>query len=52
MQVSEYLTKLPEKKVLEERLKMYGRLLEEEGLPAKHAEQRSAQHANERKRER
>jgi predicted nuclease of restriction endonuclease-like (RecB) superfamily len=29
MQVSEYLTKLPDKKVLEERLKMYGRLLEE-----------------------
>jgi predicted nuclease of restriction endonuclease-like (RecB) superfamily len=37
MQVSEYLTKLPDKKVLEERLKMYGRLLEEGGLPAKHA---------------
>ncbi len=30
MQVSEYLTKLPDKKVLEERLKLYGRLLEEE----------------------
>jgi predicted nuclease of restriction endonuclease-like (RecB) superfamily len=29
MQVSEYLTKLPDKKVLEDRLKMYGRLLEE-----------------------
>ncbi|MCI0539269.1 MAG: PDDEXK nuclease domain-containing protein [Verrucomicrobiales bacterium] len=29
MQVSEYLTKLPDKKVLEERLKLYGRLLEE-----------------------
>ncbi|MGD0261582.1 MAG: PDDEXK nuclease domain-containing protein [Verrucomicrobiota bacterium] len=31
MQVSEYLTKLPDKKVLEDRLKLYGRLLEEEG---------------------
>ncbi len=30
MQVSEYLTKLPDKKVLEERLKMYGRLLAED----------------------
>ncbi len=39
MQVSEYLTKLPEKKVLEERLKLYGRLLEEE-MPAKHANAR------------
>jgi predicted nuclease of restriction endonuclease-like (RecB) superfamily len=29
MQVSEYLTKLPDKKVLEERLKLYGRLLQE-----------------------
>src|SRR6266566_2831710 len=29
MQVSEYLTKLPDKKVLEERLKLYGRLLDE-----------------------
>ncbi|MCX6927131.1 MAG: PDDEXK nuclease domain-containing protein [Verrucomicrobia bacterium] len=29
MQVSEYVTKLPDKKVLEERLKLYGRLLEE-----------------------
>jgi predicted nuclease of restriction endonuclease-like (RecB) superfamily len=29
MQVSEYLTKLPNKKVLEDRLKIYGRLLEE-----------------------
>jgi hypothetical protein len=28
MQVSEYLTKLPDKKVLEERLKLYGRMLE------------------------
>jgi predicted nuclease of restriction endonuclease-like (RecB) superfamily len=28
MQVSEYLTKLPDKKLLESRLKMYGRLLE------------------------
>jgi len=34
MQVSEYLTKLPDKKVLEERLKLYGRMLEE-GEPAK-----------------
>jgi predicted nuclease of restriction endonuclease-like (RecB) superfamily len=33
MQVSEYLTKLPDKKVLEERLKLYGRMLEE-GEPA------------------
>jgi predicted nuclease of restriction endonuclease-like (RecB) superfamily len=32
MQVSEYLTKLPDKKVLEERLKLYGRMLEEEGV--------------------
>ena len=31
MQVSEYLTKLPDKKVLEDRLKLYGRMLEEEG---------------------
>jgi hypothetical protein len=38
MQVSEYLTKLPDKKVLEERLKLYGRLLAEEGVPTKHAE--------------
>ena len=30
MQVSEYLTQLPEKRVLEERLRMYGRLLEED----------------------
>ena len=30
MQVSEYLTKLPDKKVLEERLKLYGRMLEEQ----------------------
>jgi predicted nuclease of restriction endonuclease-like (RecB) superfamily len=30
MHVSEYLTKLPDKKVLEDRLKLYGRLLEEE----------------------
>jgi len=30
MQVSEYLTKLPDKKVLEERLKLYGRMLEKE----------------------
>jgi hypothetical protein len=29
MLVSEYLTKLPDKKVLEERLKLYGRLLAE-----------------------
>ena len=29
MQVSEYLTKLPDKKVLEERLRLYGRMLEE-----------------------
>jgi hypothetical protein len=29
MQVSEYLTKLPDKKVLEDRLKLYGGLLEE-----------------------
>lgn len=34
MQVSEYLTKLPDKKVLEDRLKLYGRMLEE-GEPAK-----------------
>jgi predicted nuclease of restriction endonuclease-like (RecB) superfamily len=34
MQVSEYLTQLLDKRVLEERLKMYGRLLEEE-LPRK-----------------
>lgn len=33
MQVSEYLTKLPDKKVLEERLKLYGRLLGEEAMP-------------------
>jgi predicted nuclease of restriction endonuclease-like (RecB) superfamily len=31
MQVSEYVTKLPDKQVLEERLKLYGRLLVEEG---------------------
>jgi predicted nuclease of restriction endonuclease-like (RecB) superfamily len=30
MQVSEYVTKLPDKKVLEERLKLYGRMLEKE----------------------
>ena len=30
MQVSEYLTRLPDKKVLEERLKLYGKLLQEE----------------------
>ena len=30
MRVSEYLTQLPEKRVLEERLRMYGRLLEED----------------------
>jgi hypothetical protein len=35
MQVSEYLTKLPDKRVLEERLKLYGRLLAEEVTPAK-----------------
>jgi hypothetical protein len=29
MQVSEYLTKLPDKKVLEERHRLYGRMLEE-----------------------
>lgn len=29
MQVSEYLTKLPDKKVLEDRLKLYGKLLDE-----------------------
>jgi len=40
MQVSEYLTKLPAKKVLEERLKLYGRMLEEEAVPAKHANER------------
>ena len=32
MQVSEYLTQLPDKKLLEERLKIYGKLLEEGGL--------------------
>ena len=32
MQVSEYLTKLPDKKVLEERLKLYGRMLEKEEI--------------------
>ncbi len=37
MQVSEYLTGLPDKRVLEERLRMYGRLLEEEELPRKGA---------------
>jgi len=31
MQVSEYLTKLPDKKLLEERLKIYSRLLQVEG---------------------
>lgn len=31
MQVSEYLTKLPDKKLLEERLKIYSRLLQMEG---------------------
>jgi predicted nuclease of restriction endonuclease-like (RecB) superfamily len=31
MQVSEYLTRLPDKRVLEERLRLYGRLLEDEG---------------------
>ncbi|MBM4338283.1 MAG: DUF1016 domain-containing protein [Deltaproteobacteria bacterium] len=31
MQVSEYLTKLPDKKLLEERLKVYSRLLQVEG---------------------
>ena len=36
MQVSEYLTQLPDKRVLEERLRMYGRLLENE-LPRKSA---------------
>jgi len=30
MQVSEYLTRLPDKKVLEDRLKLYGKLLQEE----------------------
>ena len=30
MRVSEYLTQLPDKRVLEERLRMYGRLLEED----------------------
>jgi len=33
LQVSEYLTKLPDKKLLEERLKLYGRMLED-GKPA------------------
>lgn len=37
MQVSEYLTKLPDKKVLEERLKLYGRLLAEADVPANDA---------------
>ena len=48
MQVSEYLTKLPEKKVLEDRLKMYGRLLGEEDKPTKHMEDtkmKPAEHA-------
>lgn len=40
MQVSEYLTKLPDKKVLEERLKLYGRLLKAEGVHAKGANER------------
>ena len=40
MQVSEYLTKLPDKKVLEERLKLYGRLLAAEGVPANDANER------------
>ena len=31
MQVSEYLTRLPDKRVLEERLRLYGRLLADEG---------------------
>jgi len=31
MQVSEYLTRLPDRRVLEERLRLYGRLLEDEG---------------------
>jgi predicted nuclease of restriction endonuclease-like (RecB) superfamily len=31
MQVSEYLTRLPDKRVLEERLRLYGRVLENEG---------------------
>lgn len=50
MQVSEYLTKLPDKKLLEERLKMYGRLLEEEAMPAKqpaeYAQGKPAKHAD------
>ncbi len=33
MRVSEYLTKLPDRAVLEERLKIYGRLLEEDPKP-------------------
>lgn len=33
MQVSEYLTRLPSKHVLAERLKIYSRLLEQEGMP-------------------
>jgi predicted nuclease of restriction endonuclease-like (RecB) superfamily len=40
MQVSEYLTKLPDKKVLEERLKLYGRLLSDEMTPANDANAR------------
>jgi len=39
--LSEYLTRLPDKKVLEERLKNYGRLLDED-LPRKNAERRTA----------
>jgi predicted nuclease of restriction endonuclease-like (RecB) superfamily len=31
MQVSEYLTRLPDKKILEDQLKLYGKLLEKEG---------------------
>ena len=38
MQVSEYLIGLPDKRVLEERLKMYGRLLKEGESPRKAAE--------------
>jgi predicted nuclease of restriction endonuclease-like (RecB) superfamily len=46
MQVSEYLTKLPDKKVLEERLKLYGRLLSEEDRPTKHTKDNEpAEHA-------
>ncbi len=40
MQVSEYLTKLPDKKVLEDRLKLYGRLLGEEITPVDDAKTR------------